>query len=207
MKGLFTLDLQFLISQKRLFMVFLFIMAAFVFGGGSNILMSMAPLLIIIILIRSLLIEVEANNARMLFTMPFSRKDFVIEKYALIFGGAFLAQVIVLWISSFILKTSEAEFTGQILLQLLIISIPASILIPINLKFKSNSQIVTMFLSMALVLAVISLMEYQDELVSVFGQIGHIHPIILTASGVILIILFISVSMLISYQIVKSEEF
>ncbi|MEY8379947.1 ABC-2 transporter permease [Ileibacterium valens] len=207
MKGLFTLDLQFLISQKRLFMVFLFIMAAFVFGGDSNILMSMAPLLIIIILIRSLLIEVEANNARMLFTMPFSRKDFVIEKYALIFGGAFLAQVIVLWISSFILKTSEAEFTGQILLQLLIISIPASILIPINLKFKSNSQIVTMFLSMALVLAVISLMEYQDELVSVFGQIGHIHPIILTASGVILIILFISVSMLISYQIVKSEEF
>ncbi len=200
MKGLFTLDLQFLISQKRLFMVFLFIMAAFVFGGDSNILMSMAPLLIIIILIRSLLIEVEANNARMLFTMPFSRKDFVI-------GGAFLAQVIVLWISSFILKTSEAEFTGQILLQLLIISIPASILIPINLKFKSNSQIVTMFLSMALVLAVISLMEYQDELVSVFGQIGHIHPIILTASGVILIILFISVSMLISYQIVKSEEF
>ena len=207
MKGLFTLDLQFLISQKRLFMVFLFIMAAFVFGGDSNILMSMAPLLIIIILIRSLLIEVEANNARMLFTMPFSRKDFVIEKYAPIFGGAFLAQVIVLWISSFILKTSEAEFTGQILLQLLIISIPASILIPINLKFKSNSQIVTMFLSMALVLAVISLMEYQDELVSVFGQIGHIHPIILTASGVILIILFISVSMLISYQIVKSDEF
>ncbi|WP_273235293.1 ABC-2 transporter permease [Ileibacterium valens] len=207
MKGLFTLDLQFLISQKRLFMVFLFIMAAFVFGGDSNILMSMAPLLIIIILIRSLLIEVEANNARMLFTMPFSRKDFVIEKYALIFGGAFLAQVIVLWISSFILKTSEAEFTGQILLQLLIISIPASILIPINLKFKSNSQIVTMFLSMALVLAVISLMEYQDELVSFFGQIDHIHPIILTASGVILIILFISVSMLISYQIVKSEEF
>lgn len=63
MKGLFTLDLQFLISQKRLFMVFLFIMAAFVFGGDSNILMSMAPLLIIIILIRSLLIEVEANNA------------------------------------------------------------------------------------------------------------------------------------------------
>lgn len=60
---------------------------------------------------------------------------------------------------------------------------------------------------MALVLAVISLMEYQDELVSVFGQIGHIHPIILTASGDILIILFISVSMLISYQIVKSEEF
>lgn len=105
------------------------------------------------------------------------------------------------------MKTSEAEFTGQILLQLLIISIPASILIPINLKFKSNSQIVTMFLSMALVLAVISLMEYQDELVSVFGQIGHIHPIILTASGDILIILFISVSMLISYQIVKSEEF
>lgn len=79
MKGLFTLDLQFLISQKRLFMVFLFIMAAFVFGGDSNILMSMAPLLIIIILIRSLLIEVEANNARMLFTMPFLEKTLLLK--------------------------------------------------------------------------------------------------------------------------------
>lgn len=86
MKGLWTSDWIWFKSQKRFLLMMAFLIVCFLFSGQSSFLILYFPLFLTILSTRRVLEGVSGKSARFLFTLPFSRKDYLIREVSVCAG-------------------------------------------------------------------------------------------------------------------------
>lgn len=139
MKGLAVYDMTWLKGQKKLLMILAALTVLYLVTDGTMVLF--LSVIYQMLMLRTLEWNLRADNSRFLFTLPFTRREYVREKYLFILGSS-LVLTIVLYILALAFHPNKMmELTamlGTILLELLYFS---AILIPMMIKLGSNMQV------------------------------------------------------------------
>lgn len=139
MKGLAVYDMTWLKGQKKLLMILTALTILYLVTDGTMVLF--LSVIFQMLLLRTLEWNLRAENSRFLFTLPFTRRQYVQEKYLFILGST-LVLTIGLYILALAFHPNKMmELTamlGVILLELLYFS---AILIPMMIKLGSNMQV------------------------------------------------------------------
>ena len=218
MKGLLIKDYRLLKNQKQFFVMMLGISIAFGFVyENSFFIISYMTFLLSMFTISTISYDEYDNGNAFLFTLPFDRKIYALEKYifGIVTGGAGL-----LLILAFILiytdgmagaeQTGETLFTAGVSAALLFFFL--AVMIPFQLKFGPEKGRIAMFIvllgTMALVFGIVKLAGLDDsalrEAARVMGRMGlsGVAAVCIAAAAAVMVI-----SMLISTRILEKKEF
>lgn len=139
MKGLALYDLTWLKGQKKLLMILTALTILYLVTDGTMVLF--LSVIFQMLLLRTLEWNLRAENSRFLFTLPFTRRQYVQEKYLFILGSTLVLHIGLYILALAFHPNKMMELTamlGVILLELLYFS---AILIPMMIKLGSNMQV------------------------------------------------------------------
>ena len=222
MKGLLIKDFRLLKNQKNFF-ILVFVMAVFltITGGDESspatFVLPYVGFVCSFFVLSTISYDEYDNGNAFLFTLPFDRKIYALEKYifGIVTGGAGL-----LLILAFILiyidgmagaeQTGETLFTAGVSAALLFFFL--AVMIPFQLKFGPEKGRIAMFIvllgTMALVFGIVKLAGLDDsalrEAARVMGRMGlsGVAAVCIAAAAAVMVI-----SMLISTRILEKKEF
>lgn len=159
MKGLLMKDLLWAKQQKKL----LLILGILVVMDMLDMILGFIPLFLSLIFSKTILFDLDDRSSRFLFTLPFTRKQYVSEKYLLCIGVNTLS-VLVVWAACFLLMNpaEKADLNTSALLVILTGIILISILIPAMVKYKQKSQFMLMAAALGLVLIYLFLADPEN---------------------------------------------
>ena len=217
MKGLLVKDFRLMKGQKN-FLILLFIMIAFVFISGmdASFFMGYLPFLFMIAAMSTITYDEFDNGMAFLMVLPISRKLYVQEKY--LFGGVLgftgLASAFVLFLISEINKGSSMTFTQYILLFLCFLAFVIlflCLMIPIQLKFRSEKGRIVLFIIFFGIIGIVYLVskitdKIPAQIIEVFQGIQKLPFGILAALAVGIYILALFISLKISLGIMEKKE-
>ena len=216
MKGLLLKDLSILKTQGRSAVIIMAI-ALFMLMVGNNTTFAViyANILFVTFGITTLSYDTHDNGYAFLFTLPISRKLYVMEKYVFsllsIATGATFSLVLMVGVSlikdGYVLTTSDLAFIiGYALGSIVFLSI----MLPVNLKFGPEKGRIAMIIVIAVIVASgfsISKVAGKMDLTKLYWRIREIKPMLVTGILVMIVFAILSVSYLISCKIMKKKEF
>lgn len=222
MKGLLIKDFRLLKNQKNFF-ILVFVMAVFltITGGDESspatFVLPYVGFVCSFFVLSTISYDEYDNGNAFLFTLPFDRKIYALEKYifGIVTGGAGL-----LLILAFILiytdgmagaeRTGETLFTAGVSAALLFFFL--AVMIPFQLKFGPEKGRIAMFIvllgTMALVFGIVKLAGLDDsalrEAARAMGRMGlsGVAAVCIAAAAAVMVI-----SMFISTRILEKKEF
>lgn len=216
MKGLLLKDLSILKTQGRSSVIIIAIaMFMLIVGNNATFAVIYANILFVTFGITTLSYDTHDNGYAFLFTLPISRKLYVMEKYVFslfsIAIGVTLSLILMLGVSfikdDYVLTTSDLAFViGYALGSIVFLSI----LLPINLKFGPEKGRIAMIIVIAVIVASgfsISKVAGKVDLTKVYWGISEIKPMVVMGIFVMIVLVILSVSYLISCKIMKKKEF
>ena len=153
MKGLLMKDLLWAKQQKKLLLILGILVVMYAVMDMLDMILGFIPLFLSLIFSKTILFDLDDRSSRFLFTLPFTRKQYVSEKYLLCIGVNTLS-VLVVWAACFLLMNpaEKADLNTSALLVILTGIILISILIPAMVKYKQKSQFMLMAAALGLVL-------------------------------------------------------
>ena len=215
MKGLLVKDLRLLLSQSRFYMILLIVL--FVAGTSTDATFVSGYISIIFAMfaISTISYDEYDNGNAFLFTLPFSRKEYVMSKY--VFGtllclfGSLLGTTLMIIHQVFIVKNLDLELivsnqVGTMVSSFLILSI----MMPLQFKFGSEKSRVALIAVIGTIFFVITVgvtvFKKLNLDLSFLSFIWNNDYILLAILGVIVIFLiYFSIKM--SMKIVEKKEF
>lgn len=204
MKSLFILDWQWIKSMKFYIWIILGLSLLYCFTLPT-LGVAFTPIMFAVTMSKSVSDNLQKATGAYLFTLPFTRKQYVLEKYIISIVPALLSAFI---IALAITVTSSFPKIGiPCLIACASVILIASILIPLTIKFQDNGMIVFRLLSIAIVALFVIIAEAFTS-----GEFLN-SPLLMSPSpwvfmmiGIILMaILLISIS--ISNRLIQRREF
>lgn len=218
MKGLLVKDFRLFKNQKNFFivvfiMVFLFLLT----GTNTTFVIGYATILSAFFSLSTINYDEHNNGNAFLFTMPFTRKEYILEKYLfglLAGGGAWLFSTVA-GIGFMLLnqqKTDMMEWGIMVFVIFMMLFPMLSIMIPLELKFGAEKSRIAMFI---MVLGVVAAGEAVGGVCEKLGidvrVLLEMAGSIKTAAAVVICLVIIIVgavlSYLISVHIIEKIEF
>lgn len=204
MKGLAVYDLTWLKGQKKLLLILAALAVLYLVTEGTMVMF--LSVIFQMLLLRTLEWNLRSENSRFLFTLPFTRKDYIREKYLFILGASLAVTLILYLLGSAFHPSQLKEMTmmlGVIVIELVWFS---AILVPMMIRLGANMQL---WLTVIVVVIVSATALVIGNLQETVGQwIGLIQD----NTGWLMLILLIlglvgvGVSMKISEGILDREE-
>lgn len=218
MKGLLIKDFKLLKNQGQFFsIVTLICMVCMFLYDNPSFAISYMTIVFSLFTLSTISYDEYDNGMAYLFTLPFSRKEYVQEKY--IFGvlttvGALAAVSVLAFIFSVIRSSvfETEEWVAGVTVSFLVTILLLTITIPLQLKFGSDRSRIALLAvfgccALAAYIAVtivrftgIKVMEIFDRLVAQF-------PEVLIVTGCLTGVLAVGASYLVSLKIVKKKQF
>ena len=216
MKGLLLKDLALIKNQSQAFIIVAAI-ALFMMLAGNDVIfiISYAIILFAMFGITTLNYDHFDNGFAFLFTLPITRKLYVLEKY--IFSmlctvvGAGVA-LLMIFVGSFIrseyaLVSSDISFlVGYVLSAMIFLAL----VLPIQIKFGPEkgriAMLVLFMLIMALGTGLKSVVE-DEKVVELFAKLSSLAPVLLLGTLAVLAIVMLGISYMISCKIMMKKEF
>ncbi|MCR4723170.1 MAG: ABC-2 transporter permease [Eubacteriales bacterium] len=144
MKGLFVKDLLILKNQKRNFLILPAIIIMYSFMGMGGVIMEFMGLIMLMYANGTIAYDEFDNGAAFLFTMPFTRKQYVLEKYLFTIAAGItgiIAGVIAVLISGiFTVKIPFDEIAVNSAAAVLLCAMTNSVMLPVTLKYGSEKS-------------------------------------------------------------------
>ena len=210
MKGLLIKDFKLMKNQRQFFTTIVLLTIAFMsVYKNLNFVISYMTILFGMFAVSSISYDRYDNGESYLFTLPISKRTYVIEKY--VFGlllsvSALSVVSIFTWIAAIVrhMDYPLEEFISIAISSLLIIVFMHAYMVPINLKFTADKNRIVLSISVGIVLLVVFLFL---TLVSHLGIGGEIEAwftnLINHKAGMLIgtIILIAAVLLVISYNI------
>ena len=169
MKGLLLMDFKFLKRQTKFLVIVGLLVFVFLFNKDmSSFGVSYATMLFGIFAINSIYYD-EANNGNaFLFTLPFSRKEYVFSKYLfgmIMGGGAWLLSSLIGigYLSMANTGINIAEWFGINVVYLILLLVMLSFMFPIQFKFGMEKSRLVMIILFILVFMLINLFAGEDQ--------------------------------------------
>ena len=216
MKGLLLKDLSILKTQGRS-AVLIMAIALFMLIAGNNTAFAVvyANILFVTFGITTISYDNYDNGYAFLFTLPVSRKLYVMEKYVFsilsIATGTVLSLILMIVVSfikvDYILTTSEIAFVIGYGVSAIVIS---SIMLPVNLKFGPEKGRIAMVVLIAIVMSGIFAMAKISgtmDLTRVYLGIKGSPAFIIIGIFSVIVLLILAGSYLISCKIMENKEF
>lgn len=218
MKGLLVKDFRLLSNQKRFFWVILFITVTLLATGTEPyVIIGYGTLISTVFTISTIRYDEFNNGNAFLFTMPFTRKNYVTEKYLFGFlaGGSVcivLTVVTGIMTAQKNLQSNMVQWIITAFAFLVVMLLMLSILIPLELKFgseKSRIALMAVVIVFAAAGGVIGELCKQAglDVEKFFIEIGMLNFYILFMAGVLLTVAVTAISILISFGIMKKKQF
>ena len=222
MKGLLIKDFRLLKNQKNFF-ILVFVMAVFltITGGDESspatFVLPYVGFVCSFFVLSTISYDEYDNGNAFLFTQPFDRKIYALEKYifGIVTGGAGLL-LILAFILIYTDGMAEAEQTGETLftagVSAALLFFFLAVMIPFQLKFGPEKGRIAMFIvllgTMAHVFGIVKLAGLDDsalrEAARVMGRMGlsGVAAVCIAAAAAVMVI-----SMFISTRILEKKEF
>lgn len=216
MKGLIIKDFKLLMMQKSFFITLVFVAVFFSITTDSVFVIGFLTMICSMFVLSTISYDEFDNGNAFLFSLPITRKGYVIEKY--IFG--IMIGVISLVLSTIIACILTLFLNGTITNDLFLVSlfyIPVvlvlqSLMLPLQIKFGSEKSRIAIFI----VVAIIFIIGYGfNELIRILNiDFTSLVNTVLTmnVSMILMIIMFLSliimfISCKISMKLIKNKEF
>lgn len=221
MKGFLVKDFCMLAGQKKLFILYIFLMAFMSYTMESSFIISYFPMIATLLAFSTITYDSFDNGMAFIMTMPGARKNYANSKYLLS-----LIMVALSWVAALVMQFASMtikkepfdtlDLLGQDMLYLPMFLIICSIIIPVVLKFGAEKgriiMIIIFGIAALIVFAGIKLKQSNDlnigfDMKAFISSIESISPFIIAAglAAVALIIMFIS--MIISNSVMKNKEY
>lgn len=214
MRGLLTKDLRLMAGQKRFFIVVLGIAVLFFIAGQNEMfVVGYVTMLCAFFAISTIHYDEFNKGNTFLFTLPFTRKEYALEKYVfgILTGGT-------AWLVSSAVGAALAytrgnmdmgEWVFSILVYVLFIFIMLDLMIPIELKFGAEKgRIASMLLFFAIFGILFLSMEISDKFgIDFSGMVETMNMGKLTLVLVVFALLLTAVSVTVSMKIMEKKQF
>ena len=204
MKGLALYDLTWLKGQKKLLMILAALTILYLVTDGTMVLF--LSVIFQMLLLRTLEWNLRAENSRSLFTLPFTRRQYVQEKYLFILGST-LVLTIGLYAVAIVCQPDKmmelSAMLGVIVLELLYFS---AILIPMMIRLGSNMQVwLTVIVVVLASLTAVLIGSLQETVTQWLTVIQGNLPVVFGGVAVLGLVC-LAVSMKVSEGILDREE-
>ena len=217
MAGLMEKDFRILLQRKQAFLVFLVIAVLLsVTQGGAGV-VGYLPFISAMLAVSTISYDEFDNGYPFLFTLPITRKSYVVEKYIFCFLTVFCS-----WIFSVILyvvidklqggETPVSEMLSVSILLLLIAVVLMDVMVAVQLKYGSErSRVVIIAIFGICFLAIYALAKLLEKAgvktAAVFGYMERI-----SATGIVLLLLAVGIvatfiSVLFSIAVMEKKTF
>lgn len=189
MKGLLIKDWKLLLRNQKSFLVIMSVMMVLYMAIGNPVfVISYTPMLCVFVALSTITYDMFDNGAAFLFSLPFSRKDYVREKY--IFSGLI-------------------TLTAWVLLVMAILLMGVSV--PLQLKFGAEKSRVVVILVMAvmfgMVIGFFKGMEILNlkpqQILSIFY---NMNTLLLALAGIVIFLVLMCISYHTSVRIMQKKE-
>ena len=215
MKGLLLMDFKFLKRQTKFLIIVGLLVFVFLFNKDmSSLGVAYATMLFGIFAVNSIYYD-EANNGNaFLFTLPFSRKEYVFSKYlfGMIMGGGawILSNLIGIgYLSMVNTGVNIAEWFSINVVYLILLLVMLSFMFPIQFKFGMEKSRLVMIILFVLVFMLMNLLtgdDYMDQLNEGMAFLERINPAVLFGGALVAVLAFTGVSVVLSMRIVEKKQ-
>lgn len=209
MKGLLVMDFQALKTQKKLLLILAALCILYVAMQMYEFMLSFVPLFLTIIVLRiSMSTAQQPALSRFLFTLPFTREQYIAEKYLLSISTCLVSLcVIALLMVLFGVNADLSTLFVSMGLVFACTLLLVSVFVPVSLRFRENA---VLWLSLATgVIAIVAVWLAEDLPSVIMQSAGFIaeHQILVFSVTAAVLILTVLLSAAISMRILRSEEF
>lgn len=147
MKGLWIKDLQYVYLQKYYFIMIVLLSIGSFWSADPDFILTFFPAILSFFTQSSISYDELDHGYTFLFTLPISRKDYVIEKYrfmlVFLWGGCLLIDLLMILLGK---VPNTTDTYGHMIMIACAMVLVQSILIPIRLKFGMEKSRIVMFL-------------------------------------------------------------
>lgn len=218
MKGFFIKDLHLMLNQKKMLVMF-FVIGLLLTISNSDMSFAVSYTMFVMAIMASGTISYDTfeNGMAYLMVLPAKRRDYVIEKYILIFATALITGVLISGVALAVAsgQGNSIDVKG-LLLQcgglFLTLMIMMSFMLPVNIKYGAEKGRLVLFA----VFAIVFIAAYIIRNTNVFSQeqIENVMMKLMTLSKTGLItslcvgsLLIMLISMFVSIKIMEKKEF
>lgn len=218
MKGLLIKDFKLLKNQGQFFsIVTLICMVCMFLYDNPSFAISYMTIVFSLFTLSTISYDEYDNGMAYLFTLPFSRKEYVQEKY--IFGvlttvGALAAVSVLAFIFSVIRSSAfeTEEWVAGVTVSFLVTILLLTITIPLQLKFGSDRSRIALLAvfgccALAAYIAVTIVRFAGIKVMEIFDRLVAQCPEVLIVTGCLTGVLAVGASYLVSLKIVKKKQF
>lgn len=216
MRALFEKDLRLILTRKSTLFIFLIIGVGFTWSFSSSYSGAYLTMLGTMLALSTISFDDSDNCMAFLFTLPCTRKQYVLEKYIFVYGVSMLAGLIglVIIIISSIAKGSvmdEAMLIETLVSEIPILVITGGLMIPLQLKFGPEKSRIVLMLVIGVVLIagyIISKSAYVSTMIEQVRKLldGNV-PIQLLALLIATLVIITVISVLATSKIMNVKEF
>lgn len=209
------MDFKFLKRQTKFLIIVGLLVFVFLFNKDmSSFGVAYATMLFGIFAVNSIYYD-EANNGNVfLFTLPFSRKEYVFSKYlfGMIMGGGawILSNLIGIgYLSMVNTGVNIAEWFSINVVYLILLLVMLSFMFPIQFKFGMEKSRLVMIILFVLVFMLMNLLtgdDYMDQLNEGMAFLERINPAVLFGGALVAVLAFTGVSVVLSMRIVEKKQ-
>ena len=217
-KGLLIKDFCLMKGQKQFFFAIIIVWVIFFGAKLSPVYMaSYVTMMFGFFTLSTISYDEYDNGHAYLFTLPMSRKEYILEKYLFAFLVS-LVPGVVTFIISFVLETAKGN--EVVLLEYVFsicIIVPAALLIlgfeiPFQLKFGQEKSRIALMVPFAFIIVMSMLLKHVKDLIGIdvsalMKQIQNLHIGIIILSAVCIFAGFMWISYRISCKIVDNKQF
>lgn len=215
MKGLLLMDFKFLKRQRKFLLIVGLLVFVFLFNKDmSSFGVSYATMLFGIFAINSIYYD-EANNGNaFLFTLPFSKKEYVFSKYLfgmIMGGGAWLLSSLIGigYLSMANTGINIAEWFAINAVSLILLLVMLSFMFPIQFKFGMEKSRLVMIILFVLVFMLINFFAGEDQVDRLnegMVFLERINPAVLFGGALVAVLAFTGISFVISVGIIEKKQ-
>ena len=216
MKGLLTKDLQLMAGQKKTLIMILIIGVVMSLSFESTAVIAYLTIFAGVMALGTLSYDEFDNGYAFLFTLPFSRKTYVLEKYVFvaIWALAFMAigsvaSVILSAVRGLPAVPTDIFMTAVMVLAMALLI--AAVMIPLRLKYGAEKSRIVLFIIYGLfavaLLGLSRLPALKTLGQSIGSSLSSAVPALIAAVPLVLAAAVYAVSILISIRILEKKEF
>ncbi len=216
MKALFEKDLRLILIRKSTLVIFLVIGVIFTWSFSSTFSGAYLTMLGTMLALSTISYDDSDNCMSFIFTLPCTRRQYVLEKYIFIYGFSFVAGLVgllIIVVSSLAMKNPVNEvLIAEILSsELPILVITGGLMIPLQLKFGPEKSRIVLLSLMGIIFAAGYLLSQLAVVGHVLGSIrdamDNVNPIAAFAGLLGILILLTAVSIMITTRIMDNKEY
>lgn len=205
MKGLFVRDAIWLGKQRMLLVCMLALTVFYLFSDLYAFGVAFLPLMLAMLVCRTVQNDVSRACRRMFFTMPFNTRDYLIEKYCGAIIPPMLLSLVLMALGTLSPQMAWNQVPVALVMVLATVSVTVAVEIPISLAFRDRAAVMRI-VAMAVIFTICVLVVSVTNNQGIFVALTSIPDGLLMLIGGVVCLVCTAASVSISHRLLSRAE-